>query len=57
MIADNYRYAAQSDDTLTASAEKYYYEGLKISLSDLYACNPIRLGLILNLCVFLKDFK
>ena len=68
MIGDYYRYAAESCmypstdfksqcEKFVESSKVFYLEGLKMAASDLDACNPIRLGIVLNLSVFYKEIS
>ena len=68
MIGDYYRYAAESCmypstdfksqcEKFVESSKVFYLEGLKMAASDLDACNPIRLSIVLNLSVFYKEIS
>lgn len=69
-IADYYRYASEScvtppgntdfkaqSEKFVESSKIFYLEGLKMAASDLDPCNPIRLGITLNLSVFFKEIN
>jgi 14-3-3 protein epsilon len=68
IIADYYRYAAETCmypssefktqyEKFVESAKVFYLEGLKMAASDLDPCNPVRLGIVLNLSVFYKEIS
>lgn len=57
MIGDYYRYVAESSsgaklEEVKKGALEFYNKANEISIKDLGACNPIRLGLALNFSVF-----
>lgn len=57
MVGDYYRYVAESAsgsqlEEVKNGALEYYNKATEISIKDLNACNPIRLGLALNFSVF-----
>jgi hypothetical protein len=63
MIADYHRYAAESFhkreesfylNQVSASLQ-FYKDGMAMCTQDLDPCNPIRLGLILNFAIYLKE--
>ena len=56
LIGDNYLYASEfaTEDqliTFKAGAFEYYQKAYDISAS-IHSCNPIRLGIALNFCIF-----
>ena len=57
MVGDYYRYVAESAhgaklQTVKDGASDFYAQATEVSIKDLGACNPIRLGLALNYSVF-----
>jgi 14-3-3 protein epsilon len=72
LTADYYRYAAESitnkivtktehqenqNKEFEDKAKKYYLLGMNMACADLSPCNPIRLGVTLNLAVFFKEIN
>lgn len=67
LIADYYRYAAESFPSSAQdhpkckefinSANSFYQQGIQIACEDLDPCNPVRLGITLNLSIFFKEVK
>ena len=55
MVGDYYRYSVEQHSSINQShvdqSLKFYSDGLKIAVQDLNPCNPVRLGLALNLSI------